>query len=78
MAAAAIWILIMHWIDLYWLVLPGWSGAKGGASFSWYDLTTVIGIGGIYFWVFWVKLISSAIVPSGDPQLKASIEHINA
>jgi hypothetical protein len=71
----AIWILIMHWIDIFWLVMPSFS--HHGAHFSWMDLTTTLGIGGIFFWYFLQKYYKHALVPVGDPRLEASIHMKN-
>ena len=78
-AALAIWLLLMHWVDLYWLVLPTYTHHHElhGAHFSWMDLTTMIGLGGIFFWAFWAKLVAKPVVPVGDPKLALTIEHVN-
>ena len=41
-----VWLLLMHWVDMYWLVFPTWPGADGNAHFHWMDLSAVVGIGG--------------------------------
>ena len=68
------WLLLMHWVDLYWNVVP--TLHPDSAHVSWMDLTTMIGLGGIFIWLFWRKLITSPIVPVGDPNLKRSINFI--
>ena len=70
-----IWILIMHWIDLHWLVMPGLH--HHGVHLSWMDLTTMMGIGGIVLWLFWRRLTSHPIVPVGDPNLEKSMKFIS-
>jgi len=71
----AIWILFMHWVDLYWNVLPNFS--KHGMHFHWLDLSTMLGIGGIFVWHFWKTYRASSPVPVNDPKLSASIEFTN-
>lgn len=71
----AAWMLVIHFVDLYWLVLPNLS--HHGAHFSWMDLTTMVGIGGIFLWYFWRRYTSGAAVPVNDPKLAASIKFIN-
>jgi len=71
----AVWILIMHWIDIYWLVIPNLH--HHGAHFSWMDLTATLGIGGIFFWYFLNKFYKHALVPVGDPRLDISINMKN-
>jgi hypothetical protein len=74
----AVWLLFMHWVDLYWLVLPSYQEAETGAHFDWWDLTTMIGIGGVFLWSFWSRFRSGPIVPVNDPTLELSLKHVNA
>jgi len=69
----ASWMLFMHLVDLYWLVMP--SLHHEGARLSWMDATTLIGIGGVAFWLFYTKLAKQSIVPFNDPNLELSIKH---
>jgi hypothetical protein len=71
----AIWIMAMHWIDMYWLVMPSLN--HYGAHFSWMDLTATLGIGGIFFWYFLQKYYKHPLVPIGDPRLDVSIHMKN-
>ncbi len=71
----ALWVLLMHWVDLYWLVMP--SLYHEGAHLSWMDLTTMLGVGGVYVWVFWRKVISQPLLPVNDPRLRNSMNFVN-
>ncbi len=71
----AIWLLLMHLVDMYWLVMP--TLHKHAVHISWIDFATLIGIGGIFFWVFWNRFMARPVVPVGDPKLKQSIAFIN-
>jgi hypothetical protein len=75
LAAAAGWILLMRWVDLHWVVLPNLH--HHGAHLSWLDLTTMLGIGGLFVWFFWRRYTSRAAVPVKDPSLEESIQFIN-
>jgi hypothetical protein len=75
LAIAAGWILLMRWVDIYWLVLPNLH--HHGAHLSWMDVTTMIGIGGLFLWFFWRRYTSHAAVPVQDPALEASIRFTN-
>jgi len=66
-----IWMFLMHLVDLYWVVMP--SLHHHGVHLSWIDPVTVIGIGGIFCWLFWRRLLSQPLVPVGDPGLDESI-----
>jgi len=71
----ALWILIMHFIDLYWLVLP--TLHPHGVHVSWMDITAVIGPGGIFIWYLWRKTAARPLLPVGDPNLEASKRFVN-
>jgi hypothetical protein len=71
----AIWIVIVHWIDLYWVIQPSFS--PRGATFSWMDLAGLLGIGGIFLWSFMRRYASHALVPVNDPRLDISIKMKN-
>ncbi len=40
---AAVWLLAMHWLDLYWLVMPALRPAD--ATPRWVDLVALVGVG---------------------------------
>ncbi len=67
----AFWIFLFHYLDMYWLIAPTFH--HEGAHFSWIDLTTFLGIGGIFIALFCRSFTSKAIVPVNDPYLHASI-----
>lgn len=69
----ALWMLLMHYIDMFWLVMPNLH--KDGAVFSWMDITTMIGIGGLFLWLVFLHLSKHSLVPINDPQLENSIHH---
>ena len=71
----AVYMLIMRYIDIYWIVMP--NHLKQNASLGWIDLCTFVGIGGIFVWLFWRKYTGGALVPVKDPGLKLSMEHGN-
>ncbi len=72
MTFICIWMLVMHWIDLYWIIMPNY---HHHFHFTWMDPLMVIGLGGIFIFVFWKRLIAHSIVPINDPDIKASIHY---
>ena len=72
----AIWLLLMHWVDLYWIVMP--SLHSHDVHLSWIDLATMVGIGGVFIWYFWARLAKQPLVPVNDPGLQKSINFTNA
>ena len=69
------WILFMQLVDIYVVVLPALH--KQGISPSIFDLSSVIGIGGILGWLFFQKIGKSYLFPTRDPRLAASIKLTN-
>jgi hypothetical protein len=56
---------------MYWLIAPTYHNEA--AQFSWLDLTTFLGIGGIFIALFWNRFTSKTIIPINDPFLPASL-----
>jgi len=75
LSLVSFWLLLMHWVDLYWIVMPNLH--HHGIHLSWLDATTLIGIGGVFIWLFIRNLKSKAIVPINDPGLDESIKFNN-
>ncbi len=74
MAILAGWLLFMHLIDVYWVVIPN---LHHDFHFSWLDPAPVVGLGGLFLGRLWQIFASGPLVPIGDPKLKASIEMKN-
>jgi len=69
----SVWIMAVHYVDIYWVVMPGISPA--GPRPSWMDLTAFLGVGGVC--VAWVvtRLRGHAILPVRDPYLEDSLHY---
>ncbi len=76
LGAMAAWILVMRWVDLYWLVMPTYH--RDGMSISYMDFTCWLGMGGLFVWWVWRRYTAAALVPVNDPGLEASIKFTNA
>jgi len=76
MKVITIWILIVHWFDLYWNIMPNFS-KPGMIELSWMDATTMLGIGGMFLWWFWRQFSANALIPVSDPKLDASLHFAN-
>ena len=70
----AIWVIIMHAFDIFWLVIPTFSKKL---EFSWMELTLILGIGGIFIWNFWNNFTSHPVIPVGERRLQASLSFKN-
>jgi hypothetical protein len=74
LAWVAGWILVVHWIDLYWLVMPHLH--PDGPRPSLLDLTACLGVGGVA--VAWtvLRMRGVAAVPVRDPYLEDSLRYL--
>lgn len=76
--ALACWaglMLVMHGIDLYWLIMPQLSADR--LPFSVLDLLCLAGFGLVYWEAAERLAASSALIPVGDPRLSESLSFHN-
>jgi len=66
-------ILLMHYVDLHWMVMP--TVHHQGFHLHWLDLATMTGVASAFGLVFWRLLRRHALVPIGDLRLKRSLHH---
>jgi hypothetical protein len=69
------WVLLMQLVDVYVIVLPVLH--RTGVRFSIFDLSAVVGIGGILGWLFFKIIGESNLFPARDPRLLASLKLTN-
>ncbi|MEX1011441.1 MAG: hypothetical protein WDZ29_05205 [Balneolaceae bacterium] len=67
----SILVLFMHFIELNWIVMPVLY--PQGVSFSWMDVTLLIGLGGIFLGLFFRTFRKNNMVPINDPTLPDSL-----
>lgn len=60
-------ILVMRYMDLVWIVLPGYY--RGGFRIQWMDVLTPLGLGGIWLWAFLRELPRFPLIPGNAPEL---------
>lgn len=70
----AVWMLVMRWIDLYWLIIPNFPDTKGHLNFSWMLIASMLGVGGLWVYAFLVNLKAHPLVPRHDPMIYNVIE----
>jgi len=69
----ALWVLVFHYLDLYWVVMPVLD--PGGPQPHWTDLTSLIGVGGASIsFAIW-RMRGSYTLPVGDPYLQFSLRY---
>jgi hypothetical protein len=61
-------IVIAHFVEIYWLIAPNFS--EHGIHFSWMDITAFIGLGGVFFGLFFRQLKQNKLIPTNDPKLE--------
>ncbi len=73
LAAMCVWILVVHYVDLFWVVIPALHPDTPGLS--WTDATAFVGVGGlsVAFWLW--RLRGAFAVPAGDPFLAQSLRY---
>jgi hypothetical protein len=72
----AAWVLLMHYVDIYWLVMP--QASPGRIPLHLLDLTCPLGLGGILLAATAHRLRHQALVPLRDPRLAESLAFENA
>ncbi len=87
LVVAAFWMLGVHWIDMYYLVVPHYAvelaehagnpELAGIVPFHLLDLTCFLGIGGLWIGAFANRMRNRALVPEKDPRLADSLAFEN-
>ncbi len=67
LATIALLLLAMRWVDLYWQLGPTFH--HEGFAIHWLDLTTVVGLGGVWLALVLRTLGRHALLPVNDPNL---------
>ena len=75
LVAAALWLLAMHYVDVYWLVIPSIHGL--GARPGLVDVAALATVGGVFLAGFGWLLVKSPLVPAFDPRLSESLAFEN-
>ena len=68
-------LLMMHWVDIYYIVMPSLS--PSGVPFPLMDLTLAIGLGALYLLGLARTASKTSLVPERDPRLASSLSFHN-
>jgi hypothetical protein len=71
----ALWLLVFHWIDIFWIVMPEMQYGK--FHFGVVEIAAFIGIGGIYLAFVLNRAGQGSVRALHDPRLQASLEFQN-
>ncbi|MEL0011668.1 MAG: hypothetical protein VW868_09030 [Bacteroidota bacterium] len=72
LAYVSVLVVIMHFLEIYWIAMPTLSAH--GIHFSWIDLSTFLGLGGIFFGLFFRRFKQNSMIPENDPKLGECLE----
>lgn len=80
----ACWMLVAHWIDLYYIIAPTWAGRVNGdllnpiePQIPLLEVLCTIGVGGIWLGALAKRASGISLVPEKDPLLPASLAFQN-
>jgi hypothetical protein len=75
LALFSVWMLIMHWVDLFWIVMPALSPTE--FTISPIDFCAVLGIGGLFIAAVAHAAGRNHVIPIKDPRLGESLKFEN-
>ncbi len=75
LGAVATWMLVMHYVDLYWIVMPTFS--PNAVPLHVMDIFLMLGLTALFLSVYLWKIGRHPLVPAGDPHLKESLAFEN-
>ncbi len=75
LVVGAVWVLLMHGLDVYWIVMPKWS--PSAVPLSLLDASLFAGIGGLFAAVAVRRLTRQPLLPVRDPRLAESLQFEN-
>ncbi|HET9766774.1 MAG TPA: hypothetical protein VFS60_07995 [Thermoanaerobaculia bacterium] len=74
--ASALWLLLMEWLDLYWLIMPGLY--HEGPRIHLLDVLFFLALGAVFVGTLAWTLRGKALVPVNDPRLAESLAFENS
>ena len=84
LTGATIYLLVMHWLDHFWLVMPHYNHAPGGhsrgletTSFFYFlgDIACTVGMVAAFIAIFCLVARNRPLVPLQDPRLGEALNH---
>src|SRR5690606_20692473 len=82
---AAVWILFMQVVDMYWLIQPVRAHHHALTSgdhtmhldIGAVDILALVGVGGAFIAAFTWACARKALIPTGDPRIEESVQFEN-
>ena len=66
-------IIVMRFVDLFWIVMPGFS--RQGFALNWMNFTVPLALGGLWIAAFLWQLGRGPLLPLGAPNLEDALSH---
>ncbi|MBT8491645.1 MAG: quinol:cytochrome C oxidoreductase, partial [Deltaproteobacteria bacterium] len=77
LAMFAVWMMIAHWVDMYWLVLPNFDWFDHSFVLHPLDVMVSLGLVGVFVASTAGALKKVNLIPTKDPDLGASLKFEN-
>ena len=74
LAAVGVWLVVMHVLDVYWLVLPAFD--PSGMKLSWMDPAALLMVGGFATAAAARMVRGHAAIPVNDPYITQAIRYV--
>ncbi|RKG98669.1 hypothetical protein D7Y13_08035 [Corallococcus praedator] len=75
LAVIAVYLLLIHAVDLYWLIWPAFSG-EAGPTFHWTLITAFVGVGGVSVGYALFRARGRYTLPVKDPYIAESLRYV--
>jgi hypothetical protein len=78
LVAAAVWMLLMHWLDLYYIVVPPTAGhAAHARMLAATDVLLLVGLAGLFMFSLLRQMGRYSLIPERDPRLNEALTFQN-
>ena len=81
MIGASIYLLLLHWIDVYWIIMPQISADMYNLTTTFYfplvEIVMFLGFAGIFTGSFFLIAGNRSLVPVGDPRISEALHYHN-
>ena len=68
-----VWLLVMHYLDIYWMLMPSVPHGRDWGGGYWLDVGALLLVGGVASSVWALRRAHEPPMPVGDPELAASL-----
>jgi len=75
MSSLGAWLLLMHYLDIYWIVAPNAPQGRSWGGGYWLDLGALLLVIGVGSTTWALRRANEPSVPVGDPELSASLAY---